>query len=179
MIQYLYQLIQYIFLRGMYHVTSIKQIHYLDTLFNQYKCNGLIIFDGVCNLCNISMKIIHKYNDTFSIKMGWAQDNTVINPLINILGIEKESALNNFVYIHWKMINNERIYTVYRGSTAWIYIAKELRFPLNLIQLIVIIPYFIRQNIYKFIGKNRYKWFGKYCDKPSKSLKQRIIHSIK
>ena len=41
----------------------------------------------------------------------------------------------------------------------------------------MIIPRFIRDGVYDFIAKNRYKWFGKkdQCMIPSPELKSRFI----
>jgi predicted DCC family thiol-disulfide oxidoreductase YuxK len=56
-------------------------------------------------------------------------------------------------------------------------IAKDLRFPTNLAYVFMILPAFIRDPIYKFIGKNRYTWFGKkeHCMLPTPDLQARFI----
>ncbi len=62
-------------------------------------------------------------------------------------------------------------------STAALTIAKQLNFPVNLLSLFLIIPTFIRNGVYDFIAKNRYKWFGKkeICMIPTPELKSKFL----
>lgn len=62
-------------------------------------------------------------------------------------------------------------------STAAIHIAKHLGFPSNLLILFFIIPSFIRNWVYDFIAKNRYKWYGKKeaCMIPTPELKSKFL----
>lgn len=46
-------------------------------------------------------------------------------------------------------------------STAVLKIAQQLPFPWPLFSILLLIPAFIRDYIYRIIGKNRYNWFGK------------------
>jgi len=62
-------------------------------------------------------------------------------------------------------------------STAGLKIAKHLGFPVNLIVMFFIIPAFIRNWVYDFIAKNRYKWYGKKdaCMIPTPELKRKFL----
>jgi predicted DCC family thiol-disulfide oxidoreductase YuxK len=62
-------------------------------------------------------------------------------------------------------------------STAALTIAKHLSFPVNLVSVFLIIPPFIRNRVYDFIAKNRYKWFGKkdVCMIPTPELKSKFL----
>ena len=62
-------------------------------------------------------------------------------------------------------------------STAALQIAKELGFPNNLMSVFFIIPAFIRNWVYDFIAKNRYKWYGKMdeCMIPTPELKSKFL----
>ena len=62
-------------------------------------------------------------------------------------------------------------------STAALHIAKGLGFPQNLANVFFIVPPFIRNWVYDFIAKNRYKWYGKQeaCMIPTPELKAKFL----
>jgi len=66
---------------------------------------------------------------------------------------------------------------VYDKSTAALRIGKKLRFPWNFLYIFIIVPKAMRNYIYTFIAKNRYKWFGKRdtCLPYSNEYKNRFI----
>ncbi len=55
--------------------------------------------------------------------------------------------------------------------------AKQLRFPTNILAVFLVVPAFIRNWVYTFIAKNRYKWYGKKesCMIPTPELKAKFI----
>lgn len=62
-------------------------------------------------------------------------------------------------------------------STAALYITKDLGFPSALLTIFLIVPAFIRNWVYNFIAKNRYKWYGKKeaCMIPTPELKSKFL----
>ena len=62
-------------------------------------------------------------------------------------------------------------------SEAALLIAKELKFPWSMFQVFLIIPKFLRDPLYNFIAKRRYKWFGKKdaCRIPTPELQDRFV----
>jgi predicted DCC family thiol-disulfide oxidoreductase YuxK len=66
---------------------------------------------------------------------------------------------------------------VYTYSDAAIRIAKYLSWPAKALYALIIVPAFIRQPIYKWIAKNRYKWFGKKetCMIPTAEVRERFL----
>ncbi|WP_286827613.1 DCC1-like thiol-disulfide oxidoreductase family protein, partial [Maribacter sp. UBA4516] len=74
------------------------------------------------------------------------------------------------------------LYTEGKGivykSTAALKIAGKLGFPRNLLQVFLVIPPIIRNWIYDYVAKNRYKWFGKQneCMIPTENLKARFLN---
>ena len=71
-------------------------------------------------------------------------------------------------------IDNGQVYTY---SDAALLICKYLDWPAKILFAFIIVPKFIRQPIYKWIAKNRYKWFGKKetCMIPTPDIKQRFL----
>ncbi len=66
---------------------------------------------------------------------------------------------------------------IHYKSTAALIVASQLGFPSNLMAIFLIVPNFIRNWVYDFIAKNRYKWYGKkeVCMIPTPELKSRFI----
>ena len=66
---------------------------------------------------------------------------------------------------------------VYYKSTAALKAASQLGFPTNLLSVFLIMPAFIRNWVYDYIAKNRYKWYGKKdaCMIPTPELKNRFL----
>jgi predicted DCC family thiol-disulfide oxidoreductase YuxK len=62
-------------------------------------------------------------------------------------------------------------------SSAALKIASKLGFPRNLLGVFLIVPIFVRNWIYNYIAKNRYKWFGKQneCMIPTEKLKSKFL----
>jgi predicted DCC family thiol-disulfide oxidoreductase YuxK len=78
-------------------------------------------------------------------------------------------------------IDSILLYTPEKGiqykSTAALKVAWQLRFPINLLAIFLIVPNFIRNWVYDFIAKNRYKWYGRKesCMVPTLELKSKFL----
>ena len=132
------------------------------------KHKQLILFDGVCNLCNTSVQYVikHDKNDVF---MFTALQSEAGQQVIETFNIDTTKIDSILLYTPKKGI-------VYK-STAALKIAAKLSFPINLMSIFFIIPTFIRNWVYDVIAKYRYKWFGKKeaCMIPTPELKGRFL----
>ena len=128
----------------------------------------LILFDGVCNLCDASVQYIikHDHQDVFRYSALQSELGQKIREQFDI-NIEKTDSI--LLYSEDKGI--------YYKSTAALKIASKLGFPRNLLSAFLIIPPFIRNWVYDFIAKNRYKWYGKKddCMIPTPELKSKFL----
>jgi predicted DCC family thiol-disulfide oxidoreductase YuxK len=132
------------------------------------KNKKLILFDGVCNLCNASVNYVIKHDkkDTFRFAALQSEVGKQIVKEYNIDILKTDSILlyseNNG--IHYK-------------TSAALKIAKQLGFPLNLLPIFLIIPAFIRNCVYDYVAKNRYKWYGKResCMVPTTELQKKFL----
>ena len=72
------------------------------------------------------------------------------------------------------LIQDGRAYT---QSAAALEIARRLRFPWPLFYALILIPAFLRNQVYDFVARNRYRWFGKrdVCMRPTPELRSRFI----
>lgn len=132
------------------------------------KDKKLILFDGVCNLCNSSVQYVikHDKNNTF---MFTALQSDPGQKLIKAYNIDTTKIDSILLYTPEKGMDYK--------STAALKIATKLGFPQNIMGVFFIIPPFIRNWVYDYIAKNRYKWYGKKeaCMIPTPELKSRFL----
>ncbi len=130
---------------------------------------AILIFDGVCNFCNSFVNFIIDGDPKKKIRFVASQSESGIK-YINQYKISKTEIKESIIFIE------EEKYTT--KSTAFFHILKHLRFPWFLLYGFILTPHFIRDAIYDFIGRKRYKWFGKRntCRMPTKELKDRFLY---
>jgi len=129
--------------------------------------HDILLFDGVCNLCNSSVNFIIDRDPKKHFKFAALQSEFGQTKL-------KELGFNQEEFDSLVLLSNGK---VYRKSSAALRIAKKLKGLWPLLYIFIIIPPFIRHGVYDIIGKNRYKWFGKQdsCRMPTPELKQRFV----
>ncbi|WP_339849105.1 thiol-disulfide oxidoreductase DCC family protein [uncultured Dokdonia sp.] len=127
----------------------------------------IILFDGVCNLCNgaITFIIQRDKNDVFRYaplqsevgKNLAAKHKIDLDKVDSIILVTDQSAVAK--------------------STAALRIAKHLSGGWPLLAVFFILPTFLRNAVYDFIARNRYKWFGKKdaCMIPTPELKSKFL----
>lgn len=128
----------------------------------------LILFDGVCNLCNNSVLFVIK-RDKKNLFMFAPLQSKIGKQIIEEFNIDTNKMDSIMLY------NPEM--GIYYKSTAALKIASKLGFPLNLLAVSLIVPNFIRNWVYDFIARNRYKWYGKKdaCMIPTPELKSKFL----
>ncbi|WP_066304966.1 thiol-disulfide oxidoreductase DCC family protein [Bacillus sp. FJAT-29814] len=126
----------------------------------------IILFDGVCNLCNSSVQFILKRDRKGQFGFASLQGE-VGQKLIHKFGLNPD--INSFV-----LIENEKVYL---ESTAALKVCKGLTGAWKLFAAFLIIPRPIRDVVYRMIANNRYKWFGKKesCMLPLPEWKNRFL----
>ncbi len=130
--------------------------------------NSIILFDGVCNLCNNAVQFVIKH-DTLKKFMFTSLQSQTGQGLLQQYNLPQQ-GFNSFV-----LIQNEKVFF---KSTAALNVAKQLNGPVKLLYGFIIVPAFIRNAVYNFIAKNRYKWFGKKdsCITPTPALQSRFLN---
>lgn len=129
---------------------------------------SIILFDGVCNLCNNAVQFVIKHD---------ASDKFVFAALQSATGQELLQQYNvpKVGFDSFVLIQNGKVFL---KSTAALQVAKQLSGPVKLLYGFIIVPPFIRNAVYNVIAKNRYKWFGKKdcCMIPTASLKAKFLN---
>ncbi|POY35998.1 thiol-disulfide oxidoreductase [Solitalea longa] len=128
----------------------------------------IVLFDGVCNLCNTTVQFIIKNDPKGKFKFA-ALQSAAGQEFLEKFNLQKQ-YLNTFILIE----NN----TPRLKSTGVCYVVKNLNGLFPLLFICILIPTFIRDWIYDLIAKNRYKWFGKQesCLIPSPELLSRFLN---
>lgn len=136
--------------------------------YNLPKDKQLILFDGVCNLCDASVQYIIKHDKKDVFRFAALQSD-IGQQIINQFKIDTNKTDSILLYSEERGIDYK--------STAALKIAKHLGFPRNLMFVFLIVPAFIRNWVYNYIAKNRYKWYGKKeeCMIPTPELKSKFI----
>lgn len=129
----------------------------------------LILFDGVCNLCNSSIDFILKRDRKNRFLVGPLQD-PIGQKILNKYGIPG-SYLESLI-----VIENGQAFS---RSTGALKIARHLSGLWPIFYPLILIPSFLRDPIYNWIGKNRYRWFGKKetCRLPTPEEKAKFLTS--
>ncbi len=112
--------------------------------------NPIILFDGICNLCNSAVNFILKRDKKKQFQLVSLQSEQGVE-LMHQYQIPKET--DSIVFIAEKQIFIE--------SDAALKIARLLPVPWNWLIVFKVIPKKIRDKIYQWIARNRYRWFGK------------------
>ena len=132
------------------------------------KHKKIILFDGVCNLCNNAINIIidHDKKDLFRYA---SLQSEIGQQLTQERGIDT-SEIDSMI-----LIDPGTAY--YIKSTAALQIAKHLSGGYKLLSYFLFLPEGFRNMVYDLIAKNRYKWFGKenHCRIPTPELKAKFL----
>lgn len=133
------------------------------------KSKQLILFDGVCNLCNSSVLYVIK-NDTKNLFLFAPLQGEIGQEIINAFNIDVLETDSILLF-------DPKAHRIYSKSTAALRIAKQLKFPNKLMSIFFIVPTSIRNWIYDYIARNRYKWFGKKdaCMIPTPELQAKFM----
>lgn len=128
----------------------------------------IILFDGVCNLCNSAVQFVIQH-DTKDVFRFVAIQSHLGQEIIKYIGIDTKKTDSIILY--------EPGIAYYYKSNAALQIAQNLGEIFYLVTLFRIIPTGIRNQLYDYIAKKRYKWFGKKesCMIPSPELKAKFL----
>ncbi len=128
----------------------------------------VILFDGVCNLCNDSVIKVIK-NDRKNV--------FVFSPLQSEIG----QKITHQLSINSAKVDSIILYepngTYYIKSAAALRVMKEFSGFWKISQIFRILPAAFSDLFYDYIAKNRYKWFGKkdYCMIPTPELEEKFL----
>lgn len=127
----------------------------------------VVLFDGVCNLCAWAVQFIIERDPRGIFRFASLQSDTG-RRLMAQHGLDP-SQLDTFV-----LVEDGRAYT---KSTAALKVSRHLSGLWSICHICIILPHFVRDPIYRFIARNRYRWFGKKdsCLMPTPELRAKFL----
>jgi predicted DCC family thiol-disulfide oxidoreductase YuxK len=126
----------------------------------------LVLFDGVCNLCNGVVQFIIRRDPRGVFQFA---PLTSVAAQRALQAVPTDGLLDSIV-----LVDTGRIYT---RSDAALRIARELGFPWMLAYAFVVVPRGLRDWVYDAIAARRYRWFGRRneCMIPTPSIRDRFL----
>ena len=127
----------------------------------------IVLFDGVCNLCSYSVQFILARDPQALFKFASLQSEPG-QALLKAHQLPTEN-FNSLV-----LIEQGQVYT---GSTGALRIGRQLQ-GLGWLGLFLRVPRGLRDAVYHWIARNRYRWFGKQdsCWLPTPARKARFLN---
>lgn len=132
---------------------------------NSEEKDKILFFDGVCNLCNWFIDFSIRRDKSGKIFFSPLQSDIALKKL----GPQYTKGLPSVVYF--------REGEVFSESTAALIVLSDLGGVLALFRVFLIIPKIFRDPVYRWIARNRYRWFGRRetCRLPSEHEKTRFL----
>jgi predicted DCC family thiol-disulfide oxidoreductase YuxK len=127
----------------------------------------VIVFDGVCNFCNATVDFVIRHDPEGKFKFGTLQSDPA-QAILRRLGFQTED------FETFLLLEEEHVFT---KSTAALKIAKQLPGLWPFLAMFLIIPLPIRDGIYDYFARRRYRWMGKRetCRLPTPAERERFV----
>lgn len=128
---------------------------------------GIVLFDGVCNLCSGTVRFIFKRDSTGHFRFGQLQSDVG-----QLLLQQHRLPTNDGTTV--VLIEGTAVYT---QSEAFLHIVRRLRPPWPALVMLRIFPRRLRDAVYGFVARHRYQWFGRKtaCELPPAELRARFL----
>ncbi|MFB6249245.1 MAG: thiol-disulfide oxidoreductase DCC family protein [Salinibacter sp.] len=129
--------------------------------------HAVVLFDGVCNLCNGAVNLIIDRDPTGYFRFAPLQSDAAAAYLDDADGAAGD--LGTLV-----LVEDGQTYV---RSTAALRIARRLTAPWPLLFLAIVVPRPLRDAVYDWVARHRYDWFGKrdQCRRPTPALRDRFL----
>jgi len=127
----------------------------------------LLLFDGVCHLCDASVRFIVRRDPAGKIKFAPIQ-SPLGRELYSRHGLDPENP-DSMLFLSPR--------AAFKTSDAAIEIARTLGGAWKLALLLKPLPRVLRDAVYFFVARHRYRWFGREdaCMMPTAEMKDRML----
>ena len=128
----------------------------------------LVLFDGTCNLCHGAVQFIIRRDSQARFRFASLQSPAAARLLASLARSEP---------LPDSMVLLTRDGRVHLHSGAALRIARRLRFPWFLAAVFLVVPPLLRDALYRWIARNRHRWFGRRdaCLLPTADLRARFL----
>lgn len=129
----------------------------------------VVLFDGVCNLCNSSVQFIIDRDPKGTLRFASLQSEAAAKLLRQHDLTPPEGDPDSILLVEDG--------AVYSHSSAALRIARRLSGVWSVLYVFMLVPRPLRDLVYRFIARNRYRWFGKseMCRVPTPELRERFL----
>lgn len=134
---------------------------------NDRHFENILLFDGVCNLCNGTVQLLLRIDSRKKLRFAALQSET------------GQKILAGFQYAGPPL---QTVIFCCRGklfthSNAILEVCRVIGLPWSMMYIFKLIPQPVRDAVYRWVARNRYRWFGRKetCWVPTPSLKQRFL----
>ena len=132
---------------------------------------NLVLYDGVCALCNGTVRFLLRIDRRNMLAFAPLQGPTAAR-LAERHGFA--SDVRSIVYVRSFGLKHERVHT---KSEAVLRVLGDVGGVWWLFSLLRLVPRFLRDPVYDWVARHRYRWFGKYdqCPLPPPELRGRFL----
>jgi predicted DCC family thiol-disulfide oxidoreductase YuxK len=136
--------------------------------------HAVVLFDGVCNVCNAAVRFIAANDPAGRFAFASLQSPRARELLGDRPSTSSGQATDPLEPDSVVLLDHGRRY---ERSDAALHIALGLRAPWPLAFAAILIPRAARDAAYRWIARNRYRWFGRSdtCPLPTPELRERFL----
>jgi len=128
---------------------------------------AVVLFDGVCNLCNGSIQFIVRRDPNGYFRFASLQSEYG-RALLREHGLDEADLFSVILVEDGK---------AYARSDAALRIARRLAGGWKAAGALRVVPRALRDRVYDLVARNRYRWFGRRdtCMIPTPELRERFL----
>ncbi len=132
---------------------------------------GLVLFDGVCALCDGSVRALISIDKNERLRFAPLQGPTAGAVLAAHSGVSRD--LSTMLYVRGNADSEE----LFERSDAVFAILQDVGGVWGLLSVLRWVPRPIRDGVYRFVAKRRYRWFGQFesCRLPTPETRLRFL----
>jgi predicted DCC family thiol-disulfide oxidoreductase YuxK len=132
----------------------------------------MILFDGTCVMCSRLVRWIIEHESDHDLRFASLRSDTALVALRRCG--DGDIGVSDIDFETMYLIEDGRVYT---RSDAVAYSARHLRWPWRALAATRLVPRAARDAVYRFVARNRYRWFGTRteCAIPVPSARHRFL----
>lgn len=129
--------------------------------------HAIVLFDGVCNFCNGSVNWIIRRDERGYFRFAALQSDAGAE-------LQRKHALDASALDTLVLIEGGRVYTKSMGGLR---IVRKMPWPWRVLYALIALPRSVRDFVYDWFARRRYRWFGKRdeCMVPSPEVRERFL----